>query len=95
MHVPLLDLRAQYAPLKPAIQSAISELCDTQYFVLGPKVEEFEQEEPSVPLVEVGDRYVVAERGERTGPTERSRSRGPGRSRRAAGPGAPAAAGRA
>jgi dTDP-4-amino-4,6-dideoxygalactose transaminase len=42
MQVPLLDLRAQYAPLKSAIQSAISDLCDTQYFVLGPSVAELE-----------------------------------------------------
>jgi dTDP-4-amino-4,6-dideoxygalactose transaminase len=44
MHVPLLDLRAQYAALKPAIQTAISDLCDTQYFVLGPHVVEFERQ---------------------------------------------------
>jgi dTDP-4-amino-4,6-dideoxygalactose transaminase len=44
MHVPLLDLRAQYAPLKLAIQSAIRELCDSQMFVLGPQVVEFERQ---------------------------------------------------
>ena len=44
MQVPLLDLRAQYAPLKPAIMSAIDEICDSQRFILGPKVEAFEQE---------------------------------------------------
>ena len=44
MDVPLLDLRAQYAPLKPAIESAISELCDSQLFVLGPKVAELERQ---------------------------------------------------
>jgi len=43
MQVPLLDLRAQYAPLKPAIQSAISALCDTQMFVLGAPVAELEE----------------------------------------------------
>jgi len=43
MHVPLLDLRSQYASLKPAIQAAIEELCDSQLFVLGPKVEELER----------------------------------------------------
>ena len=42
MQVPLLDLRAQYAPLKPAIMAAIEEICDSQRFILGPKVEEFE-----------------------------------------------------
>jgi dTDP-4-amino-4,6-dideoxygalactose transaminase len=44
MQVPLLDLRSQYAALKPAIQSAISELCDSQHFVLGPKVAELESQ---------------------------------------------------
>ena len=44
MQVPLLDLRAQYAPLKPAIQSALAELCDSQQFVLGPYVEQLEHE---------------------------------------------------
>jgi dTDP-4-amino-4,6-dideoxygalactose transaminase len=42
MQVPLLDLRAQYAPLKAAIESAISALCDSQQFVLGPPVAELE-----------------------------------------------------
>ncbi len=42
MQVPLLDLRAQYAPLKEQILAAISEICDSQRFILGPKVEELE-----------------------------------------------------
>lgn len=42
MQVPLLDLRAQYAPLKAAIESAISSLCDSQQFVLGAPVAELE-----------------------------------------------------
>ena len=44
MQVPLLDLRAQYAPLKPAIMAAVEEISDSQRFILGPKVEAFEQE---------------------------------------------------
>ena len=44
MQVPLLDLRAQYAPLKPAIMAAFEEISDSQRFILGPKVEEFEKE---------------------------------------------------
>ena len=44
MQVPLLDLRAQYAPLKAAIESAISALCDSQQFVLGPSVAELERQ---------------------------------------------------
>jgi len=38
MQVPLLDLKLQYAPLKAAIEAAIVEVCDSQYFVLGPHV---------------------------------------------------------
>ena len=44
MQVPLLDLREQYAPLKTAIMTAIEEICDSQRFILGPKVETFERE---------------------------------------------------
>lgn len=44
MQVPLLDLRAQYAPLKQEIMAAIEEICDSQRFILGPKVEAFEAE---------------------------------------------------
>ena len=44
MQVPLLDLRAQFAPLKKEIMTAIEEICDSQRFILGPKVEAFESE---------------------------------------------------
>ncbi len=44
MQVPLLDLRAQYAPLKTKFLAAIEEVCDSQALVLGPKTEAFEQE---------------------------------------------------
>jgi dTDP-4-amino-4,6-dideoxygalactose transaminase len=44
MQVPLLDLREQYAPLKNAIMTAVEEICDSQRFILGPKVETFERE---------------------------------------------------
>ena len=43
MQVPLLDLRAQYAPLKKQFMSAIEEVCDSQALVLGPKTEAFEK----------------------------------------------------
>lgn len=43
MQVPLLDLRGQYAPLRADIEQAIREVCDTQRFVLGPRVTELEQ----------------------------------------------------
>src|SRR5690554_3827371 len=44
MQVPLLDLRAQYAPLKSDIERAIAEVCDTQRFILGPNVAELERQ---------------------------------------------------
>lgn len=40
--VPLLDLKAQYAPLRDEIEAAIREVCESQYFVMGPKVVELE-----------------------------------------------------
>lgn len=40
--VPLLDLKAQYRPMRDEIRVAIDEVCDSQYFILGPKVAEFE-----------------------------------------------------
>ena len=43
MQVPLLDLRAQYAPLKDAIMREIEAVCDSQALVLGPKTDAFEK----------------------------------------------------
>jgi len=43
MHVPLLDLKAQYATIKSAIEGAIAEVMESQHFILGPKVEQCEQ----------------------------------------------------
>jgi dTDP-4-amino-4,6-dideoxygalactose transaminase len=40
----MLDLKAQYAPLKDEIETVISEVCDSQYFVMGPKVTELEEQ---------------------------------------------------
>jgi len=42
--VPLLDLTAQYAPLREAIESTLARLCAAQQFVLGPEVEALEAE---------------------------------------------------
>jgi len=44
MHVPLLDLKAQYAPLRDEILSAITRVCDSQRFVGGVEVDTFETE---------------------------------------------------
>ncbi len=41
--VPLLDLRAQYHPLRETIEAAIREVCESQHFVMGPKVVELEE----------------------------------------------------
>jgi dTDP-4-amino-4,6-dideoxygalactose transaminase len=43
MQVPLLDLKGQYEPLRAEIELAIREVCDSQRFVLGPRVTELEQ----------------------------------------------------
>ena len=42
MQVPLLDLKAQYAGIRQEVREAIDEVCDAQYFVMGPKVVELE-----------------------------------------------------
>ena len=39
MKVPLLDLRAQYQTIRDEIREAMEEVLDSQYFILGPKVE--------------------------------------------------------
>ncbi|MEX2495034.1 MAG: DegT/DnrJ/EryC1/StrS family aminotransferase [Woeseia sp.] len=40
--VPLLDLKAQYDSLRKPIEAAIREVCESQQFILGPQVGEFE-----------------------------------------------------
>ena len=42
--VPLLDLQAQYLPLREEILSAIARVCDSQRFILGPEVIALERE---------------------------------------------------
>lgn len=42
MQVPLLDLRAQYHSFQEKIMPLLAEICESQRFILGPKVEEFE-----------------------------------------------------
>ncbi len=43
MNVPLIDLKRQYLTIKDRVKSAIDEVLDSQCFILGPKVEEFEK----------------------------------------------------
>ena len=42
--VKLLDLEAQYQPLRTEILAAITRVCDSQRFILGPEVEALERE---------------------------------------------------
>ena len=42
--VPLLDLTGQYAPLRDEILAAITRVCDSQRFIMGPEVEALESE---------------------------------------------------
>ena len=42
--VPLLDLQAQYETIRSEIESVILEVCESQYFVMGPRVKELEEQ---------------------------------------------------
>jgi len=42
--VPLLDLNAQYVPLRQALLDAVTRVCDSQRFIGGPEVEGLERE---------------------------------------------------
>ncbi len=42
--VPLLDLGAQYRPLRDELLAAITRVCDSQRFIMGPEVEGLERE---------------------------------------------------
>jgi dTDP-4-amino-4,6-dideoxygalactose transaminase len=42
--VPLLDLSAQYAPIRTEVLAAITRVCDSQRFILGPEVDGLERE---------------------------------------------------
>ena len=44
MSVPLLDLDAQYRPLRDQVLAAITRVCDSQRFIMGPEVEALERE---------------------------------------------------
>ena len=42
MKVSLLDLKPQYLVLKPELDAAISKVCESQQFILGPAVKALE-----------------------------------------------------
>ncbi len=44
MTVPLLDLKAQYETLAPDIDAAVRSVFESQHFILGPEVQQLEQE---------------------------------------------------
>ena len=44
MTIPLLDLREQYRSIEEEILPELKELCASQHFILGEKVERFEHE---------------------------------------------------
>jgi dTDP-4-amino-4,6-dideoxygalactose transaminase len=48
MQVPLLDLRLQYASIREEILSAVTRVCDSQQFIMGPEVERLESEVAAV-----------------------------------------------
>jgi len=44
MKVPLLDLQAQYRPLRDEILAALTRVCDSQRFIMGPEIDALESE---------------------------------------------------
>ncbi len=44
MNIPFLDLKAQYASIKPEIDDAVHRVIESQHFILGPEVESLESE---------------------------------------------------
>ena len=54
--VPLLDLQAQYAPLREEILAAVVRVCDGQRFIMGPEIEAFEGEMARM----LGVRHAIA-----------------------------------
>ena len=55
LSVPLLDLKAQFAPIRDEILAAIARVCDSQQFILGAEVEAFEREISSL----LGVRHAI------------------------------------
>ena len=59
MDVPLLDLKAQYRQIKDPVRAAIDEVCDSQWFVMGPKVKELEERIRQLQRVPARRRRIV------------------------------------
>ena len=56
MKVPLLDLQAQYRPLRADILAAIERVCDSQRFIMGPEITALEDEMARM----LGVRHAIA-----------------------------------
>lgn len=56
--VPLLDLGAQYAPLRDEILAAVTRVCDSQRYIMGPEITAFEEE--IAPLIGVEHAVAVS-----------------------------------
>lgn len=56
MPVPLLDLDAQYRPLREALLAAITRVCDSQRFIMGPEIDALERELSA----QLGVRHAIA-----------------------------------
>lgn len=44
MQVPMLDLQAQYQPIRDEILAAVTRVCDSQRFIMGPEIDGLERE---------------------------------------------------
>ena len=56
LKVPLVDLQAQYRPLRDEILSALARVCDSQRFIMGPEIDALEDELSAM----LGVRHAVA-----------------------------------
>ncbi len=56
MNVPLLDLQQQYASIRSDVLAAITRVCDSQHFIMGPEVEALEAELAAA----IGARFAIA-----------------------------------
>src|SRR5216117_4032531 len=54
--VPLLDLDAQYRPLREALLAAMTRVCDSQRFIMGPEIDALERELAAM----LGVRHAIA-----------------------------------
>src|SRR3989442_998045 len=44
VNIPLLDLQPQYQPLRDEILAAVTRVCDSQHFIMGPEIAALEEE---------------------------------------------------